>query len=305
VLVWADGQAEQTTNGEWHASWRLDPVSGSVVLARHAGGGWQVLDALNYSRIEANQSYGSYPEGDAWSRGLFYTPTPGWENTPAAQAPAVRINEWMAKNSRTLANPATAAFDDWFELYNAGVQAAFLGGYYLSDTLTVSNQFRIPNGTTIAAGGHLLVWADNAAGTNAAGEALHASFALAQSGEALGLFTPQGVLVDGVAFGAQQTDISEGRWPDAGAEVYAMAIPTPGSSNVLFVISSAAVGTNAATIEWVSAPARVYALEQTTNLLGTNWAVAGVVTADASTTALSDTNLPGVPARFYRIKQLP
>ena len=302
-LVWADAQPSQTTNDELHANFALNPVTGAVVLARSVTGGWQVVDALHYKLIGANASYGSYPEGDPWSRGIFYTPTPGLPNTATSGVVRVRINEWMASNKR-IVNPVTTDTDDWFELYNAELQTVFLGGYYLTDTLAETNKFRIPNGTTLAAGGYLLVWADKTSGPHVPGTPLHVNFVLSASGEAIGLYAPDGTRVDEVVFGAQQTDISEGLWPDGSRDLYAMAIPTPGASNVLFVISAATIQTNAATLTWVSAPGRVYALEQIADLLATNWTPTGVITANSSSTALTDTNLPGVPQRFYRINQV-
>lgn len=43
------------------------------------------------------------------------------------------INEWMAANSATLADPADGDFDDWFELYNPDPYPVDLSGYQLTD----------------------------------------------------------------------------------------------------------------------------------------------------------------------------
>ena len=50
---------------------------------------------------------------------------------------------------------------------------------------------------------------------------------LARAGEAIGLFAPNGSLVDSVTFGAQMNDVSQGRWPDANSGLYFMVTPTP------------------------------------------------------------------------------
>ena len=49
---------------------------------------------------------------------------------------AIRINEWMSNNTRTLADPADGQFHSWFELYNAGTTNFNLSGYYLAGSLT-------------------------------------------------------------------------------------------------------------------------------------------------------------------------
>jgi hypothetical protein len=48
------------------------------------------------------------------------------------------------------------------------------------------------------------------------------------------LATPNGVLIDAVAFGQQQRNVSEGRYPDGEAQVVSFAgTPTPGRPNRL------------------------------------------------------------------------
>jgi hypothetical protein len=111
-----------------------------------------------------------------------------------------------------------------------------VGGYYLTDNLTNKFQFKIP--TTgryvVPAGGHLLVWADNESGQNNTNRAdLHVNFALAKGGEALGLFAADGSTIDFVTFGAQTTDVSQGRYQDGAASIYSMTHPTPRAANVV------------------------------------------------------------------------
>ena len=102
----------------------------------------------------------------------------------------------MADNVGTIAD-SSGNFSDWFELYNPGSNTVNLTGYFLSDTLTNSTQREIPPGTTIPAGGYLLVWADNTTEQLIDGD-LHVKFSLSKNGEAIALFAPDGVLIDGV-----------------------------------------------------------------------------------------------------------
>jgi hypothetical protein len=57
------------------------------------------------------------------------------------------------------------------------------------------------------------------------------NFNLAKSGEQIGLFAPDGSPVDGVTFGPQNSDISQGRYPDGAAPIYSLPVPTPRAPN--------------------------------------------------------------------------
>jgi hypothetical protein len=230
-VIFADGETEESTTNEFHANFRLNLTNGSLALVHSNAGRQIIVDYMNYPRVAANRSYGSYPDGVWTNRGVFMNPTPGSTNNSVLAGVAVVINEWLADANKTLTNPMTGLTDsDWFELYNAGEDPFDLSGYVLTDNLSNTTNWHIPTGTVIAAQGYLLVWADDKnSPTN-----LHTNFKLSKSGEALGLFTPEGARVDSLTFGAQTTDVSQGRWPDAqSAPFYYMKMPTPGSVNLL------------------------------------------------------------------------
>ncbi len=233
LIVWLDGEPGESSTTEWHTSFRLPAGSGSLLLAHVVNGQTSILDYLNYSVGSVGRAYGDYPDANVSGRQVFTIPTPGATNDPAGLPLPVFINEWMADNAVTLADPADDQFEDWFELYNAGNEIVDLSGYFLTDTLTNKTKWSIPSGTTLAAGGHLLVWADDETDQNAAGQDLHANFKLDKAGEALGLFAPGGVAVDAITFGPQTNDVSQGRFADAGADVFYMTTPTPRAANVV------------------------------------------------------------------------
>lgn len=239
LTVWADGETGESAPGIPHTSFRLNPSSGGVALVRRQGtaNAPAVLDYLTWEQLPAGRSFGSIPDGEPRTRRILFNPTPGATNDPAAPVVNVVINEVMAQNTRTVADPADGDWDDWIELHNTGSQPVDLAGYYLTDNLTnsVSAMFRIPGGYPIPAGGFLLVWADNETAQNVSANAdLHAGFALSRNGEQVGLFDPAGNLVDGFTFGSQTNDISLGRFPDAAAPpLYFMETPTPRAPNVL------------------------------------------------------------------------
>jgi hypothetical protein len=146
-----------------------------------------------------------------------------------ASAPiGVRISEVMADNAGTLTDEA-GDLEDWVELVNTTGSAVDLSGFHLTDNFGNPTTWAFPAGTELAPFAHLLVWADS----EPLEGPLHAGFKLSKSGEAVGLFHPDGVtLVDGFAFGQQQTDVGYGRMPD-GAEVLVFLLdPSPGAPNV-------------------------------------------------------------------------
>jgi hypothetical protein len=233
-VVFADGQTNLSTLSELHASFTLSPGSGQIGLSRINSGQPQVLDYLDYASLPANHSYGSYPDQQSFQRQDFFYPTPGASNNSTLPPLTVFINEWMADNTITLADPADNDFEDWFELYNPGATAMDLGGYYLTDTLTNKFQYQVPNNHqyVVPPHGFLLVWADNETKQNATNRAdLHVNFKLDKAGEAIGLFGADGNPVDYVTFGPQATDVSMGRYPDGGASIYRLTVPTARTNN--------------------------------------------------------------------------
>jgi hypothetical protein len=230
-IVFADGEPEETTNSEWHTTFRLPSGAGSVALSRPYGMDVQVLDYINYV-AGADHSYGAFPDGQPFTRFEMYYVTAGATNNGTLPPVNVFINEWMADNVGAIPDPADNNYEDWFEIYNPGNTAVSLAGYYLTDTLTNKIKFEIPSGYFIPAHGHLLVWADNESGQNSTNRAdLHVNFSLAKSGEAIGLFTPDGIQIDAVTFGNQISDVAQGRFPDGSASIFLLTNYTPRAAN--------------------------------------------------------------------------
>ena len=72
---------------------------------------------------------------------------------------------------------------------------------------------------------------------------LHAEFALSRTGDAIGLFTSDGELIDSITFTNQATDVSEGRYPDGAVNFYFMTNTTPREANIV-----TGIGNNAAPV---------------------------------------------------------
>ena len=114
----------------------------------------------------------------------------------------------MALNNAGIRDEA-GSYEDWIEIYNPGPDAVDMTGLFLTDDLTLTTQWAFPD-TTLAAGGFLLVWCDN----DPEDGPLHAIFKLSGSGESIGLFgrlSAGNQAIDSVTFGAQTSNVSEGR----------------------------------------------------------------------------------------------
>ena len=133
------------------------------------------------------------------------------------------ISEVLARNVAAVANGA--AFPDFIEIHNAGAAPADVGGMTLTDDPAAPAKYVLPAGTTIPAGGFLVLYAD--ADFTAPG--LHTGFALDQDGDQLQLYSG-GTLLDAVLFGPQAADLSVSR-TGAALENWALTPPTPNAAN--------------------------------------------------------------------------
>jgi hypothetical protein len=294
LLLWADGEVNQTGAGVIHTDFRLKSSSGSVILARQWLGDSVVVDYLDYDSLAEGTSYGSFPEGDPSLRVTFQSPTPYTANNFTSATVQVVINEWMSDNETTKTDPSDGNQEDWIELFNPSTSDADLNGYFLTDNLAMTDMFAIPAGTTVPAGGFLFVWADNEPGQNGPGVDLHVNFSLSRNGDAIGLYAPSGVLVDSAVFGPQSDDQSHGCWPDGSPSIYAMTPPTPADTNSVFV---------GFMIDMSDMTTDVYRVEANDDLFGTNWIVLDVITAINGVLTFTDTNAVSMPARFYRLSE--
>lgn len=162
-----------------------------------------------------------------------------------AQAEVV-INEVMADNGGSYPNAAGEAMD-WLELYNPGATPVDLTGWRITDTVEDewSKWKEIPAGTTVPAGGYLLLWGHNkdfptpddkkgfCGVTN--GE-VHVKLGLSSKGETITLAASEADynatnFADQVTFGAQFADVSYGRDPDDTAKWLFFTNVTPGAAN--------------------------------------------------------------------------
>jgi hypothetical protein len=146
--------------------------------------------------------------------------------TPGVSWSRILINEILASNGNGLRDQDGAA-SDWIELYHAGVSAATLTGYGLTDDPGEPLKWKLP-AIVLQPGEFLLVWAS---GKDRAGPEYHTNFALDREGEFAGLASPAGIRLDSFDFPEQARDVSYGRFPDGGESFVNFSEPTPGTSN--------------------------------------------------------------------------
>ena len=151
---------------------------------------------------------------------------PATDAAPVAQGDEPRgpvaINE--------VASDSPGGQADWIELrLPAGASAAVdLGGHYLTDAPDRLDHFyRFPEGTTLAPGAYLVVFADDGAAGPAGTH--HAPFKLGRE-DGVFVMDPDGVVLDSLLYLGLKNGKSLARQPDGSGRFYS-AEPTPGTVN--------------------------------------------------------------------------
>ena len=150
---------------------------------------------------------------------------------PVVKGSPIVINELMASNTKSLADPQ-GQYEDWLELHNLSDTTVNLTGMYLTDKTDNLKKWAFPADTTIPAHGYLLVWLDEDGKAEAG---LHANFKLSRNGEIVMLVDTDArgnQVLDTVAFEKQEKDVALGRWPNGSGKLKQVQT-TPGKENVL------------------------------------------------------------------------
>ena len=162
-----------------------------------------------------------------------------------ADTPNIYINEFLASNASTNLDSDFYSYCDWIEIYNSEDTVINITGYYLTDDLSDPFKFLFPDNSIIQPNSYIIIWADGEnlyPGDSHINEeyvnlitsitTLHTNFKLKKSGEEIGLFNPNGDLIDSIIYQEQITDISYGRKPDGSSEWFHFSEPTPLDSNI-------------------------------------------------------------------------
>ena len=218
--VLCDGSQPASAN---NTGFGLKATGGSVHLFDAPANGGRPLSSVTYGLQVPDLSVGCVPDGSTnW---FLCGPTPAAANRTVAslgEPMKLKVNEWMA-------DPGSGR-DDWFEIYSPDPQPVALGGLYLTDDLSDRTRHQIAALSFLGTGAS--GWQRFVADDNTGAGADHVSFALQAAGEAVGLFTASGTLIDGVVFGAQQEGVSEGRFADGTTNLVAFpGTESPGEPN--------------------------------------------------------------------------
>lgn len=120
-------------------------------------------------------------------------------------------------------NEISASGDDWVELYNSTEHTKDISGYIIHDDGDA--EYQLPEGTTVAAHGYLVILCDDG------NTGLHANFKLSSDGETVSLKNADNELAEAVTYPKLDNGQSYGRYPD-GSENFAISgITSEGTSN--------------------------------------------------------------------------
>ncbi|MBC8243844.1 MAG: CotH kinase family protein [Verrucomicrobia bacterium] len=150
--------------------------------------------------------------------------------SPKAENSHLRINEVVAENKAVAKDPQ-GDFDDYIEIVNTSGSDADLSGKYLTDSKKNPRKWSFPKGTKIAAGGRLIVWADE---DGKAKEGLHANFKLAKGGETIQLIDSDSTgnaILDEVKIAKLGPDSAFRRIPDANGD-FSEGVASPNAANL-------------------------------------------------------------------------
>ena len=219
LVLWADDSTEQ---GILHLSFKLSNNGEKIILT--GPNGIDHLDSVSYPGLIPDTPYGRSVDGS----GVFCVlpATPGASNK-MYRYDGIMLSELMAADHQILEDEL-GEFNDWIELYNSTSHEINVAGMLIGDTMEPSESYMIPFGypenSTVPPDGYLLLWADNSPEKGV----LHLNFGLKEKGEQLGIFTPEGSILDTISFPHQYDNFSYSRFEH---DLWMSVPPTPGASN--------------------------------------------------------------------------
>lgn len=208
-------------------TFNLEDTGGKIIasVTYADSGNWPRRPDGDGSSLELLDVEADYNDPFSWRASSLYGGSPG----SAGLGPDDRIviNEILTHTDPPLS--------DAIELFNTTTNAIDIGGWYLSDSKSNYQKFRIPDNTILAAGGYIVFNETNhfnvSGGTNANDFALDAAH-----GEKLFLWEGNAFsnlvrFADEVQFGAAANGESFGRWPNGSGALYPMNSRTFGAFN--------------------------------------------------------------------------
>lgn len=215
----ADGNPD---NGRDHVSFNLDAEAELLRISSIVGTNYVAIDAVTFESQALGVSEGRLPDGQNGLVRFVGSPTPAESNYRLL--PTMVINEIL-----THADPP---LEDALELRNTGPTPLSLGGWFLSDNQADFKKYRIPDGTSIAAGGFLVFYQNQFSNGTPASftfDSAHGDEAWLSEADAAGNLTGYRT---GAKFGAAINGVSFGRiTTSAGVDYAALTNRTFGQDN--------------------------------------------------------------------------
>lgn len=197
---------------------------GETLEIRDASGA--MIQSAVYDSSVAKKGFSALADLGGWTASRSLLGSPGLAEPSELEVPSILVNE-------VVTNPILPELDG-IELHNPSASPVDVGGWFLSDDLGEPEKFRIPDETSIGAGGYLVFSETDFNPTPGVGT----SFALSSAGEEVYLIaaTPVGGrldYVDGFEFGDASANVSFGRHVTSVGEIHypPMAAMTFGAAN--------------------------------------------------------------------------
>jgi len=238
----------------FHTGFSLSRDGEGVFLFDSVARGGALLDSVEFGLQLSDLSIGR-TVGGAF---VLTQPTFGATNIaqPLGNPRVLRINEWLASEF-------VVSGTDFVELYNPDPLPVSLGGLIFTDN-PIGEPYKsvLAPLTFIGGQGYREFKAD---GDPQQGHD-HLAFKLAAEQGLIALLEPDLETIDLIAYGPQETDISQGRTPDGNVRVVRFTIPTPGAANS----DLSACTITSIQLEFMDLT-HAWRYNQTQNLDGVNW----------------------------------
>ena len=231
--------------GANQVEFKLPASGGAIVLSRETG---VELERVTYGPQTTAVSEGRLPDGTANLTAFPGSVSPGASNYVLAYSGPV-LNEVLARNDRAVVSP-WGNYADFVELFNGSGSPVSLAGMGVGESAKFSDAWKFPAGTSIPAGGYLLVWCDGSrTASTSVGGPHNIGFSLSGDSGDVYLFNATGQPVDWIHYGLQVQDASIGR---SSGTWKLLASPTLAAANA----AAATLGTVASVRfnEWMAAP---------------------------------------------------
>lgn len=149
-------------------------------------------------------------------------------------ADGIVINEVCTGNKGANSNltgvvDSKGEYCDWIELYNPSDHASDLTGLYITDDSTDLTQAKIPDGTTIASHGYLIIYCGKNIVDSDYPGIVSAKFGLSADGETL-ILSDGTNSIDTFEVPGLDKDVTWARVPSGGEDTF-LSYPTPGTEN--------------------------------------------------------------------------